>query len=332
MVCGCWASIWRDWIDHRDLLEEIMKKTSWRSSLLLFLAAFIWGTAFVAQSVGMDYIEPFTFSCVRSIVGSLFLIPCICFLDRIKGEGSTNRQRTKNREEEAKKKKVLLQGGVCCGLILFVASNLQQFGIKYTSVGKAGFITALYIVLVPILGIFIGKKIGLRMWISVFLAVVGLYLLCITGGFSIGKGDFFVLLCACVFSFHILAVDYFSPKTDGVRMSCIQFLVCGVLSGIGMLIKEKPDIGAILQAWMPILYAGVLSSGVAYTLQIISQKDLDPTVASLIMCLESVVSVLAGWVLLGQKLSTRELLGCGLMFAAIILAQLPAKGDMQKEI
>ena len=183
----------------------------------------------------------------------------------------------------------------------------------------------MYIVLVPVLGVFLKKKIGLKVWISVALAVVGLYLLCITEGFSVGLGDLLVLLCAFVFAVHILVIDYFSPKTDGVRLSCIQFLVCGVLSGICMMIAEQPDMGAILQAWMPVLYAGVMSCGVAYTLQIIGQKGMDPTVASLILSLESVVSVLAGWALLGQSLSARELFGCVLMFGAIILAQLPER-------
>ncbi len=165
----------------------------------------------------------------------------------------------------------------------------------------------------------------MKVWLSVMLAVVGLYLLCIKDGFAIGRGDFLVLLCAVVFSVHILVIDYFSPKVDGVRMSCIQFFVCGLLSGIGMLIFEKPDLSTILQAWMPILYAGVMSCGVAYKLQIVGQKDMDPTIASLILSLESVISVLAGWLILGQKLTARELVGCVVMFAAIILAQLPER-------
>ncbi|MGN0355858.1 MAG: DMT family transporter [Muricoprocola sp.] len=300
-----------------------MKKTSWKNPLLLFLTAVIWGVAFVAQSVGMEYIGPFTFNCIRCLIGGLVLIPCIWLLDRFKGKESM--QSETPQKVSVKSDKTVLTGGVCCGLALFVASNLQQVGIQYTSVGKAGFITAMYIVLVPVLGIFLKKRIGVKVWVSVALAVAGLYLLCITEGFSIGKGDFLVLLCAFFFSIHILVIDYFSPKADGVRLSCIQFLVCGLLSGICMLLTEKPDLGAILQAWMPILYAGVLSCGVAYTLQIIGQKGMDPTVASLILSLESVVSVLAGWVLLGQSLSAKELFGCVLMFGAIILAQLPER-------
>ncbi|MDD6616742.1 MAG: DMT family transporter [Lachnospiraceae bacterium] len=312
-----------------------MKNTSLRNPLMLLLTAVIWGVAFVAQSVGMEYIGPFTFNCVRCLIGGVVLIPCIWILGRVRGsetvsgtEESEKRAGKNGKTERAYRKnerRILLTGGLCCGLALFVASNLQQFGIQYTSVGKAGFITAMYIVLVPVLGVFLKKKIGLKVWISVALAVVGLYLLCITEGFSVGLGDLLVLLCAFVFAVHILVIDYFSPKTDGVRLSCIQFLVCGVLSGICMMIAEQPDMGAILQAWMPVLYAGVMSCGVAYTLQIIGQKGMDPTVASLILSLESVVSVLAGWALLGQSLSARELFGCVLMFGAIILAQLPER-------
>lgn len=299
-----------------------MKKTNAKSPLLLFLAAVIWGVAFVAQSVGMEYVGPFTFNAVRSIIGGLVLIPCIFLLDRMKGEET---KEVLNAEEKKKANKTLLLGGFCCGLCLCVASNLQQIGISYTTVGKAGFITAMYIIIVPVLGIFMKKKIGVQIWISVVMGVIGLYLLCMTESFSLGKGDAYVLLCALVFSFHILTIDHFSPLVDGVKMSCIQFLVSGILSGIMMFLFEKPELSAILAAWMPILYAGVMSCGVAYTLQIVGQKDMDPTVASLILSLESVVSVLAGWVLLEQKLSSKELLGCVIMFAAIILAQLPER-------
>ncbi len=300
-----------------------MKKLPWRNSLLLFLTALIWGVAFVAQSVGMDYVGAFTFSFSRCIIGGVVLIPCIWFLNRRKEEEPEKKASEKKDKKE--ERRICVIGGVCCGIALFFASNLQQFGLKYTTVGKAGFITALYIILVPVLGLFMKKRVQGKVWISVLLAVAGLYLLCITDGFSLGTGDLLVLLCALMFSVHILVIDYFSPKTDGVKMSCIQFFVCGILSGIAMLIFEEPSLGALLQAWMPILYAGVLSCGVAYTLQIVGQKDMDPTVASLILSLESVVSVLAGWVLLGQRLSLREISGCVLMFAAIILAQLPGK-------
>lgn len=291
-----------------------MKKTDIKSPLLLFLAAFIWGVAFVAQSVGMDYVGPFTFNAVRSVIGGVALLPCIVLLGR-----------REPKEEKKEDPKTLLIGGILCGIVLCIASNLQQIGINYTTVGKAGFITAMYIVLVPILGIFLKKRAGVKVWISVVLAVAGLYLLCMTEKLSLGKGDALVLLCALMFAVHILVIDYFSPKVDGVKLSCIQFLVCGVLSAIPMFLFEKPEMGAICSAWLPILYAGIFSSGVGYTLQVIGQKNMDPTVASLILSLESVISVLAGWVLLKQQLSGRELLGCVVMFVAIILAQLPDK-------
>lgn len=299
-----------------------MKKVKVKNSLLLLLTATIWGVAFVAQSVGMEYVEPFTFNCTRSLIGGLVLIPFIWFLNRRKEE-----QREITPERKREERKVLATGGILCGLCLFAASNFQQFGIRYTTVGKAGFITACYIVIVPLLGIFLHKKCGRLIWMSVALALAGLYLLCMTESFSIGKGDFLVLICAILFSVHILVIDHFSPLTDGVKLSCIQFFVCGILSGIAMLLTEEPDPGSIFAAWLPILYAGVFSCGVAYTLQIVGQKDMNPTVASLILSLESCISVLAGWLILGQKLSGRELLGCLVMFAAIILAQLPEKNS-----
>lgn len=290
-----------------------------RNSLLLLLTATIWGIAFVAQSVSMDYIGGFTFNSIRSLIGSLTLLPVILLLSKPKSAEE------KNRPQTSSKQKILITGGICCGIILCLASNFQQFGIKYTTVGKAGFITACYIVIVPIIGLFLGKKCSKFIWAAVAMALIGLYLLCITDEFSIGKGDLLVLVCAFLFSIHILVIDHFSPKADGVKLSCIQFLTCGILSGIPALLFEHPEFSAICRAWMPILYAGIMSCGVAYTLQIIGQKNMNPTVASLILSLESCISVLAGWVLLGQQLSAKEILGCVIMFAAIILAQLPQK-------
>ena len=298
-----------------------MKKGNLRSSALLLLTACIWGVAFVAQSVGMEYVGPFTFNFVRSILGGLVLIPCIFFLKR---EKKAEAEKVSEEEKKAQRK-TLLAGGICCGVALCLASNFQQIGIQYTTVGKAGFITACYIVIVPVIGLFLGKKCTKFIWAAVAMALIGLYLLCITDGFSIGKGDLLVLVCAFLFSLHILVIDYFSPKVDGVKLSCIQFLTCGILSGIPALLLEHPELSSILAAWQPILYAGVMSCGVAYTLQIIGQKNMNPTVASLILSLESCISVLAGWIILRQQLSTKEILGCVIMFAAIILAQLPQK-------
>ena len=299
-----------------------MKKENIKGPALLLLTACIWGVAFVAQSVGMEYVGPFTFNFVRSILGGLVLIPCIFFLNR--GEKSGSAEKISEEEKKAQRK-TLLTGGICCGIALCLATNFQQIGIKYTTVGKAGFITACYIVIVPVIGIFRKKKCSPVIWLSVLLAVVGLYLLCINEQFSIGYGDILVFVCAILFSVHILVVDYFSPKVDGVKMSCIQFLVCGLLSGVVMLFTEQPQLFGVLLAWKPIAYAGIMSCGVGYTLQIVGQKGMDPTVASLILSLESCISVLSGWLLLGQTLSMREGFGCAAMFAAIILAQLPAK-------
>ena len=319
------------------------QKMPLKNSLCLLLAATIWGIAFVAQSVGMEYVGPFTFNGVRSLIGAAVLVPVILILSHSRDTSSdtANSNMPESASNDAKRSAATTEaataavspyrnrdlwiGGIACGIALFAASNFQQFGIKYTTVGKAGFITACYIVIVPIIGLFLKKKCSPFIWAAVAMALVGLYLLCITDGFSIGLGDFLVLICAVLFSLHILVIDHFSPKADGVKLSCIQFLVCGILSMIPALILEHPQISSILTAWLPILYAGIMSCGVAYTLQIVGQKNVNPTVASLILSLESCISVLAGWVLLGQKLSAKELLGCVIMFAAIILAQLPEK-------
>lgn len=293
-----------------------------KNSLLLLLTAFIWGVAFVAQSVGGEAVGCFTFNGVRSLIGAIVLIPVIFFLD---GQKKKELGEEKFLEQKGDKKTLIL-GGICCGVMLCIASNFQQFGISFTTVGKAGFITAMYILIVPVFGLFMKKKVGAKVWIGVVLATIGLYMLCMTSeSFSLSKGDFLVLICALFFSLHILIIDYFSPKVDGVRMSCIQFFVCGVISTAIAFVTESPSLHSILSGWLPILYAGVLSCGVAYTLQIVGQKNMDPTVASLILSLESVFSVLAGWVILNQTLSGREILGCILMFLAIILAQLPEK-------
>lgn len=289
-----------------------------KNNILLALTALIWGCAFVAQSVGMDYVGPFTFNMARFLIGAIVLLPVIWFMDRQRKTGA----------EKGAGQKTLIIGGICCGIALAVASTLQQWGILFTTVGKAGFITAMYIVIVPLLGIFIGKKVRPLIIGCVAIAVVGFYFLCMTESLRLGLGDFLVLLCAIAFSIHILVIDHFSPKVDGVKMSAIQFLTAAIISAVPTLLWEQPVFTEILQAWQPVLYAGVMSCGVAYTLQIIAQKNADPTVASLLLSLESVFSVLAGWVLLGQGLSLKELFGCVLIFCAIILAQLPEKKKM----
>lgn len=300
-----------------------------KNSLILLLTATIWGIAFVAQSEGGDAVGAFTFNSTRSLIGSLVLIPVIFLLNKINPKDNEDESGVSSENSSSgnifSRNRTLILGGISCGICFFLASNFQQLGIQYTSVGKAGFITACYIVIVPILGLFMKKKCSPFIWAAVAMALVGLYLLCITDGFSIGKGDILVLICAVLFSLHILIIDYFSPKVDGVKMSCIQFFICGVLSAIPALIFEHPQLSAFQGAWGAILYAGVMSCGVAYTLQIVGQKNMDPTVASLILSLESCNSVLAGWIILGQKLSMREIIGCVVMFTAIVLAQLPQK-------
>ncbi len=299
------------------------------SAAELLLTAFIWGVAFVAQSVGMNYIGPFTFNCVRSLIGGLVLIPLIFILKKVNKEKEEITVlafgKEALRQEKGLYRKNTILGGICCGFFLAVASSFQQFGIMHTTVGKAGFITALYIVIVPVLGIFLKKKVRPVVWISSFIAIAGFYMLSISGQVSINKGDILVLVCAILFSLHILVIDYFSPRGDSVAISCIQFLTSGVLCGIGMFAFEQPQMSQILDAYVPVLYAGVMSCGVAYTLQIVGQKNMDPSVASLILSLESVFSALAGWLILKQKLSPKELVGCVLVFAAVLLAQMPQK-------
>lgn len=307
-----------------------MNKFVLRQSLLLLLAAFIWGVAFVAQSVGMEYVGPFTFNTVRSLIGGVTLLPCIAVIGVTKKGSADTAHCAKDAEDQAGHRmsggKQLAVAGIACGILLCVATNFQQIGIQYTTVAKSGFITAMYIVIVPIVGLFVGKRAGMRIWGAVALAVVGLYFLCMSGGtLHFQRGDLLMILCAITFSFHIIVVDHFASLVDGVKLSCIQFFVSGLLSGIGMLLFEQPQLSQIVAAWLPILYAGVLSCGVAYTLQIIGQRGMNPTVASLLLSMEAVISVIAGWAILDQRLSERELFGCGLMLLAIVLVQLPEK-------
>ena len=292
-----------------------------RQSLLLLLTAAIWGVAFVAQSAGMDYVGPFTFNCLRSFLGGAVLLPVIFFLDR-RQESSPG----VSRKERGSGGRTLAVGGVCCGLALCLASNAQQIGIQYTTVGKAGFITACYIVIVPLLGLFFGKRVGVTLWGAVLLAVAGLFRLCFAkGAEGINQGDLIMMAAALLFSAHILVIDHFSPLADGVKLSCIQFFVAGILSGIAMVIFEEPRWDQIRAAAAPILYAGIFSSEVGYTLRIVGQKGMNHTVASLILSLESVFAAAAGWLILQEPLSPKEIVGCVLVFAAVVLAQLPAR-------
>ena len=291
-------------------------KGNLKKNLILVLTALIWGTGFVSQSIGTGYVGPFTFLAMRSYIGGIALLPCIFLLGKIAPSDSEN-------DRKKGDTKTLFIGGICCGAALFCASIFQQIGIMHTTVGKAGFLTALYIIIVPVLGLFFKKKVGLNIWISALIAVCGMYLLCVKESFTIGYGDMLVMICALGFSVHILVIDHFSPKVDCVKMSCIQFFVCAVISTIFMFTLETPDLSSILSAKTAILYSGILSSGVGYTLQIIGQQGNDPTVSSLILSLESVFSMISGWLVLHEKFSPREAIGSLLIFAAIILSQLP---------
>ena len=292
-----------------------MKINRIRQNVFPVIAALIWGTAFVAQSVGADYVEPFTFNASRSAIASVFLFVLCCIM--------RGRRVKAGQPAAVGSRRDLLTGGICCGAALAVATALQQKGLETTTSGKAGFITALYIVLVPIAGIFLKKMPPKTIWLSVALAVAGLYCLCITEDFSITRGDFYILLCAFCFTAHIMVIDHFTQKVDGIELSCAQFFVATVISGLGMVLTETPRLEAVIACLGPILYVGIFSSGVAYTLQILAQKDSDPTVVSVLLSLESVFAVLAGAVILNDQMSGREYFGCVLVLIAVVLAQLP---------
>ncbi len=285
-----------------------------KSNLLLALAAFIWGIAFVAQSVSMDHIGPWTFTCIRNFIAAATLYILMPLLNKITGS-----------ENKTTNKKEMWIGGICCGIALAVASMFQQTGIIYTTVGKAGFLTALYTVIVPILSLFLGKKSKWNVYVAVGISIIGMYFLCMNENFSIAYGDVLVLICALMFAFHILIVDHFVKEIDGIKLSCIQFLTVGFICLIPMFVFEKPNLTNIIEAAVPILYAGILSSGAGYTLQIVGQKGADLSIAGMILSLESVFAALAGTILLHEELSMRELFGCILVFGAIIFSQIQFK-------
>lgn len=293
-----------------------------RSNLLLLMTAIIWGSAFIAQSKGADVIGPFTFNTVRYALAVVALLPVIYIFSRKRNSENTVDQDI----PKANDTKTLIIGGIATGIALFTASSLQQYAMAFTTAAKAGFITTLYVILVPIVGIFLKKKIRPIIWFCALLAVIGLYLLSIKPGtFSISRGDFFVLLCALAFTGHILIIDYFSPKTDGVKLSCIQFAVVSIASFVAMMMTETFVLSEVLDAIIPLLYTGVLSSSVGYTCQIIAQKKADPVISSLILSLESVFAAIFGALILHESMSGREITGCAIMFVAIIIAQLPEK-------
>lgn len=313
-----------------------MKHNQVRQVVFPILAAFIWGTAFVAQDVCADVIDTFTFNAIRSYVAVVVLLIIMAIFDRVnrdKPSLTAIQRKAANRQ--------MWIGGICCGTALAIASNFQQAGISAgTDSGKAGFITALYVVLVPVFGLFFKRRVSLPTWIAVVLSVVALYLLCIKGDFSLAPGDLLILVCAVCFAIHILVIDHFTASVDGLRLSCVQFLVAAVLATVAKVvcvvlglngtgditsatsIFAMPDWDAILACTLPILYVGVFSSGVGYTLQILAQKDSNPTVVTILLSLESVFAVIAGAIILKQQMSVREYIGCAIMFAAVILAQI----------
>ena len=291
-----------------------MNRQKITGSALLFIGAVIWGVAFVAQAKA-GQIGAFTFNCVRNVIGGVVLLPLVFF---IKDKDYAS--------ETAKKRPNLILCGAVCGFFLAVASAFQQTAINMgASTGKAGFITACYIIFVPLISTFFGKKVAPLLWLAVALSTVGLYLLCMTESFSVELSDLLLLACAVSFAFQILSIDRFVPYFSGVKLACVEFFACGFFSGIMMLIFERPSWSAVCSAWAPILYTGVFSSGVAYTLQIVGQKKLNPTVATLIMSLESAIAAISGWLILDQSMRSEEIIGCVVMFVAIVIAQLPSE-------
>lgn len=296
--------------------------TKMRGNLLLLITALVWGVSFVSQSIGMDYIGPNTFNGIRSLLGGLVLLPVIFITDTAKKKKGTY--------EKCDFKKLLLYGTIC-GTLLCVAATLQSFGLKETTTAKSGFITALYIIFVSVIGIFAGRKLNIKIVFGVLLAVLGMYFLCLFGTeINFCFGDFLTFLCAIVFSMHIITIDKVAPKTDGVKLACTQFLICGFLNCAAMFLFENPDWALVWQCIIPILYSGIMSCGVAYTLQIVVQKYTDPTSASMLMSLESVFAALSGWILLGERMNIPQIFGGALMFAAIVLVQLPDRTAILK--
>ena len=295
-----------------------MTKKQIEANFLLLLTAIIWGFAFVAQRMGSEYMGAFAFNGIRFALGALSLLPVIYFMERPKGKDPVSRIR-----QTPAQNKSLLVAGVACGLVLFSGATLQQFGIFFTTAGKTGFITALYIVLVPIFGIFLKHRVGLNAWLGVALATLGLYLLCITENFTIGMGDFIILIGAGFWASHILLINHYAGRVSSLRLAFIQFVVVSLISFILSLIFETTTMESIKLAMIPILYSGFLSIATAFTLQIIGQKNAPPTLASIILSMEAVFGAIGGWLILGEVLSLRELLGCVIMFVAIIISQLP---------
>lgn len=303
-----------------------MKNKNLTGTLILLLTAFIWGSAFVAQSDGMNYVGPLTFLSTRFLLGGVVLFPVIAIIRKFGQKSNTDSVPFKT------ELKGTLCGGIFCGILLGIASALQQYGLMFTTVSKAGFITTLYVIFVPLFSLFIGKKLGFNLWVAVVLATIGLYLLCMSEDLALSLGDTLVFICGIFYALQIMAVDKYAKKAEPVLLSSIQFLTVGIVSFLPALIIEQPSLSSLADAMLPIAYAGILSSGVAYTLQVFAQKYADPTVAAITMSFESVFAVLSAAVLLGERLSLKEGIGCIVMFSAIILAQLPSKPIFKKKV
>lgn len=296
-----------------------LETNKFKGELCLLLASLIWGTAFIFQKVGMDYVGPFTFSFFRFCLGALALLPVIWIF------GLINKKRTAPKEITPFTDKTLWIGALLGGLANFAAGSLQQVGIVYTTAGKAGFLTAMDIVIVPLLMLFLKQKVGRMTWIGIAMATVGLYLLCITEGFSLEFGDGLVLGCAVAYSFQILIIDYFAERVDSIKLSFLMFMLAGILSGITAAFFETMELQAILDCAVPILYVAILEVSIAFTLQIVGQRSTPPALAAIIMSLESVFAAICGGIFLGEHMSGRELAGCVIMFAAFVISQLPDK-------
>ncbi len=294
--------------------------------VLLVITSFIWGTTFVAQSDAMDHIGPFTMNGLRTLIAVIVLFPTLLVADKLQNKRPTLLGTTDKKE----KKKVLL-AGLLCGVFIAFASTIQQFGIAYTSIGKSGFLTTLYVVFVPLIALIFGKRIKWNGWIAVVLALVGMFFICIEKDEPINIGDILTIISALFFAIHIMLVDHYVEKIDGIRLSCMQFVVCSVLCLICAVIFEKIDINAILNASFSIVYAGLFSAGLGYTLQIIAQKWVEPNVAPLIMCLESVFALFSGAILRNEVMKTQVYVGCVLVFIAIVLAQINFKSKKAKK-
>lgn len=284
--------------------------------LLLIFGVFIWGSAFVAQSKGADVLPTFTFNTLRSVISVIAMTLLLPLLDKVR-----HIDKTKKKYDN----KQLLLGGFLCGVILAIAMYLQQFGLAYTTVGKAGFLSALYVIFVPLVGILLGRKVNLQVWIAVIIAMIGLYFLSLSEAESFAVGDLYVIACAIVYTFHILVVDYFAPRVDPIRLSLVQFATVALVCVIPMIWIEKPNIEDTKLAWIPLLYTGIISGGMGYTIQVVSQSKIESHIASIIMSLESVFAALSGYLLLHEVMSGREVFGAILVFVALLLAQIKRK-------